>query len=252
MMLADTEPEVTLWLPAEDDSLPLGRQTLRVLGSVGGGDEAILEDAEIAVTEALSNALEHAYSGPGIVEMLLRIDGEALAISVIDHGRGLAAARTPSPKSGGFGLQLIESLAHEVSFGSPADGGSEVQMRFDGGYGAAHEISGPRRSEAVVRRVVAVLAAQADLAVDMLPPLLRTAGLAALCASEHIREDATNITFERLPGGLELTFHALERPGGEALVDLLHSDGLEGTNVSAALAPGEAFADLSIRLPAAI
>ncbi len=54
-------PDLHLTVPAEDDSLPVVRQVLRSLGETVDAEEAALEDAELAVTEAMANAVEHAY-----------------------------------------------------------------------------------------------------------------------------------------------------------------------------------------------
>ena len=52
-----------LRVPASQDSLPLVRQALRSLGETVDADLDALEDAELAVTEAMANAVEHAYEG---------------------------------------------------------------------------------------------------------------------------------------------------------------------------------------------
>ena len=63
-------PELTLQMPADQDTLPLVRQALRSLGETVDADLEALEDAELAVTEACANAVEHAYAdGEGDIEV---------------------------------------------------------------------------------------------------------------------------------------------------------------------------------------
>ena len=55
-------PELRLRVPADEDSAArLCRQALRSLGETVDAEVEALEDAELAVTEALANAVEHAY-----------------------------------------------------------------------------------------------------------------------------------------------------------------------------------------------
>ena len=56
-------PELRLRVPADEDSLPVVRQALRSLGETVDAQVEALEDAELALTEALANAVEHAYEG---------------------------------------------------------------------------------------------------------------------------------------------------------------------------------------------
>ena len=51
-----------------------------------------LEDAELAVTEALANAVEHAYGeGEGEIRILVRPDESSLVVTVSDDGAGMPA-----------------------------------------------------------------------------------------------------------------------------------------------------------------
>ena len=54
-------PRVNLRVPAIEDSIPIARQALRSLGETVAAEREALEDAELALTEACANAVEHAY-----------------------------------------------------------------------------------------------------------------------------------------------------------------------------------------------
>lgn len=50
-----------------------------------------LADIKTAVSEAVTNAIVHGYSGMrGVVEMRCRISGRTIEVAVIDKGRGIA------------------------------------------------------------------------------------------------------------------------------------------------------------------
>jgi anti-anti-sigma regulatory factor len=98
------------------------------------------EDLQLALGEALANAVEHAYTGGGAGECEYRVaraaDG-SLDVEVTDTGRW-----RPPPADRGFrgrGLELISVLARDVEIvhgaDAPAGSGTRVRFRFppDGG-----------------------------------------------------------------------------------------------------------------------
>jgi anti-sigma regulatory factor (Ser/Thr protein kinase) len=95
-------------------------------------DRAVVDDIALAVTEATTNAVLHAYRDrevPG--DVILEVDwaGGQLVMRVRDEGTGLAP-RFDSPGLG-LGLGLIAQLADEADVRSPESGGTEVVMRFN-------------------------------------------------------------------------------------------------------------------------
>jgi hypothetical protein len=89
------------------------------------------EAVALAVSEAVTNAVVHAYVGeePGMVSVQCRSDGERLIVEVIDEGAGLAA-RADSPGVG-HGLATVGALAQGLEFTSGSDGsGTVVRMSF--------------------------------------------------------------------------------------------------------------------------
>ena len=122
--------EVTL--PAVPESVTVARQAVSGLADALGWDAAFVADLKIAVSEACSNVVAHAYpddgeSGP----ILLRawVDDTTLTIRVADEGRGI----TPKISKGaglGLGLPLMAALSDEVQVKSGTDGATEVTMTF--------------------------------------------------------------------------------------------------------------------------
>jgi anti-sigma regulatory factor (Ser/Thr protein kinase) len=87
-------------------------------------------DVALAITEAATNAVLHAYrngeAGNMRVVACARADG--LVIVVRDYGCGMQ----PNPDSPGLGLGLsvIGAVAHEVNIERPDDGGTRIRIHF--------------------------------------------------------------------------------------------------------------------------
>ncbi len=103
-----------------------------------------VDDASLAVTEAVGNAILHAYpggAGIGEVTVLVRARPGCLRIGVVDRGVGFEDGdRAPATTGLGLGLRLISMLADDVEVESGADG-TAVRMRFGGGDPPRPEVS---------------------------------------------------------------------------------------------------------------
>jgi anti-sigma regulatory factor (Ser/Thr protein kinase) len=94
-------------------------------------DRAVLSDIALAITEATTNAVLHAYRDrdePGTVGITAEREEEHLCFFVRDEGSGLAP-RVDSPGLG-LGLGLIAQVADSADVRAPESGGTEVVMRF--------------------------------------------------------------------------------------------------------------------------
>jgi anti-sigma regulatory factor (Ser/Thr protein kinase) len=104
----------------------VGGGALRALG-VGEGR---VGDAAVAVTEAVSNVVGHAYpAGGGEFEVEVRVTGEGFEVVVRDEGCGYGAAR-PETAGAGFGLMLMEGLSESLRVGDRPPRRAEVLMTF--------------------------------------------------------------------------------------------------------------------------
>ena len=77
-------------------------------------DDQRADDLVLAVDEATTNAVEHAY-GPdedGSVEVLLWTEADALCIEVVDHGTWKPPS--PSASSRGLGIQVMRAALDSV------------------------------------------------------------------------------------------------------------------------------------------
>jgi serine/threonine-protein kinase RsbW len=214
-----SKPLLDLRLPAEPDSLPLARQALRSLGDAVQADREALEDAELAVTEACTNVVEHAYVGtPGVMDVVFEPTPTEIVVKVRDYGRGIG----PSVSEGGFGLAMIEGIANGIEVRSGPEGGTELTMRLDMGAvplslnGSTPPGAAP--IERVARRLVAVVAAQSDLPSDRIVESLLAVELAARHAPSYLQGQRVQLVLERLRGGFEMRIGPLVADGASALV----------------------------------
>jgi anti-sigma regulatory factor (Ser/Thr protein kinase) len=129
-----TPSPVRLALPAHARNIAVVRRALEAIAEALAFPQRLIEDMRLAVTEACTNVVRHAYGGREAadadamrVDLLPRVGG--MLVVVEDHGRGLR----PSPDSGGpgLGLPLIAALTAqlEVSHGA-RHRGSRVAMWF--------------------------------------------------------------------------------------------------------------------------
>ena len=122
---------VEIEIAAAAPGVPLVRHALRGLLSGLDVDDDVIADIALAVTEACTNAVIHAYAGgvgDGTINVIAtHVDG-SLAVTVRDHGGGMAP-RVDTPGLG-VGLPVIAAIAQSVEIGTPEGGGTEVRMRF--------------------------------------------------------------------------------------------------------------------------
>ena len=95
-------------------------------------DRAVLSDIALAVTEATTNVVLHAYRDrevPGTVVVEAEHHHDHVRLYVRDEGTGLSP-RVDSPGLG-LGLGLIAQIADSADVRAPESGGTEVVMRFN-------------------------------------------------------------------------------------------------------------------------
>jgi serine/threonine-protein kinase RsbW len=122
--------DVELAMPARAENVAIVRHAIGALGEAIEIDAQTLSDIRLAVTEACTNVVVHAYPDgrEGPLEVMATLGGEELTVVVRDEGKGIAA-RTDSPGLG-LGLPLIASLAERVELGHDEQARTEVRMTF--------------------------------------------------------------------------------------------------------------------------
>ena len=122
-------PDLSLTLPARAENVAVVRHAIGGLGEALAIDDQILSDVKLAVTEACTNAVVHAYpDGEGPLEVTAYVGEDRLMLVVRDQGRGIVP-RTDSPGLG-LGLPLIATLAEALELGTDAEDHTEVRMTF--------------------------------------------------------------------------------------------------------------------------
>ena len=122
--MSTVEPDggrlVELRIPAKPEYITLCRLALTGLGQLRGIAEDTMADLKLALTEAVSNSVRHAYgpSGDGSVDVRYELHPDRLGIEVIDDGEGFdpdapAGEAGDDLAEGGLGIAIIKSIADE-------------------------------------------------------------------------------------------------------------------------------------------
>jgi anti-sigma regulatory factor (Ser/Thr protein kinase) len=128
--LHSQETDVKLTLPARAENVAVVRHAFGGLGDVLEVPDQALSDIKLAVTEACTNVVVHAYpDGEGPLAVRATVEERVLTVVVADEGRGIS----PRPDSPGLGLglPLIATLAESLELGTGANDQTEVRMTFN-------------------------------------------------------------------------------------------------------------------------
>jgi serine/threonine-protein kinase RsbW len=131
---------VRLTIPARAEYITLCRLALTGIGRLRELSDELLADLKLALTEAASNSVRHAYGDkdPGVVEIAYELFPDKLVIEVTDEGGGFdpaqAEANADELSEGGLGIAIIRAIADEVEIGAqPGRKGS--RLRFEKALG---------------------------------------------------------------------------------------------------------------------
>jgi serine/threonine-protein kinase RsbW len=132
---ADGSRTVRLTIPAKPEYITLSRLALSGLSRVRSFPDETLADLKLALTEACSNSVRHAYDGAeGHVDISFVLHDDRLVVEVADDGSGFDAegagrADDDELAEGGLGIAIIRSIADEVEIGG-GPGGRGSRLRF--------------------------------------------------------------------------------------------------------------------------
>jgi serine/threonine-protein kinase RsbW len=117
--------------PAVPEAVRMARRALSAVAARAGAGGERLEEIRLAVSEALTNAVVHAYrdTDAGRFHVTAAVASDELWVLISDDGRGLHAWN--DSRGLGIGLSLISGLSDDFAIVTRASGGTEVQMRFD-------------------------------------------------------------------------------------------------------------------------
>lgn len=116
--------------PALPESVPVARHTVVDFLNTHELADPPLSDVALAVSEAVTNAVHHAYVGddPGEVRVLIEADPRQIRLTVEDDGRGLVP-RADSPGMG-LGLPLIATVCDHFDAETIPGAGTRLCMCF--------------------------------------------------------------------------------------------------------------------------
>ena len=228
-----------LTVPARAEYLAVIRQALAGVADALAVDDSVLNDMKVAVNEACTNVVVHAYpDGDGALEVGVRPQPEEVAVIVRDTGVGVQPQSDPSA---GVGFLLISSLSDRYEIRGGSDAGIEVRMVFkldsppDGELAAIEaEIATTRTASPVsagavmsalpspvvspvVSRLIGALATQADLSLDRLSDAQLVGEAISACVHDYISGERIRIAIEEADHRLIIRVGPLAENGSERL-----------------------------------
>jgi serine/threonine-protein kinase RsbW len=126
---------IRLTIPAKPEYIVVGRLALTGIAKLWPVSEETLSDLKLALTEACTNSVRHAYGNGrrGVVEILYQLEPDRLVVEVTDNGAGFSelerAAGADELNEGGLGIAIIRALADELEIGR-RQGGEGSRLRF--------------------------------------------------------------------------------------------------------------------------
>jgi serine/threonine-protein kinase RsbW len=240
------QPVVRLLVPALPANVALVRQALAGLTDELGVEPARAADMKIALTEACTNVVVHAYGDePGPLEVSMAVEHGRLVLGVRDRGNGLHPL--PGRDEGaplGFGLALIASLSDELGLVGGRHG-TEVRIAFalsDAGAPplaiqpssdpppvfeeVVLELRPPARTSPVLGRVVSLVAARADFSIDRLSDAQIVSDAIAGAATPHLLDGTLSVAIDEHDRGFDLLVGPFATGGARRVVDDTELPGL--------------------------
>jgi serine/threonine-protein kinase RsbW len=127
---------VRLTIPARAEYITLCRLALTGLARLRPISEELVADLKLALTEATSNSVRHAYGDVGgCVEISYELYGDRLVIEVNDEGEGFDPSEDgdlgdlDNLTEGGLGIAIIRSIADEFALSRGPEGRGS-RLRF--------------------------------------------------------------------------------------------------------------------------
>jgi len=129
----------TLTVPGCFESLAAIADFIAETGLDAGFDQDTIFHVQMAVDEACSNVIEHAYDWqePGKINLQCDCQGQEWVVVIHDTGTPFDPALVPEPnlnaslediKTGGLGLYFMRQLMDQVEFTFDAEKGNKLRM----------------------------------------------------------------------------------------------------------------------------
>ena len=131
--MSASRPAVILRVPSRTEYLAAIRDVTRRMAEGAGFDAAQADQLALAVDEASTNVIEHAYRGAGdrLIELRFAARGGELRVEVADDGEAVDPREVPQVdlrryaserRKGGLGMHLMGRIMDSVTFRREARG----------------------------------------------------------------------------------------------------------------------------------
>ena len=125
--MSERRPALVLRVPSRTEFLAAIRDVTRRMAEAAGFDGPSADQLALAVDEASTNVIEHAYRGAGDRRIELRFDaqGGVLRVEVADDGEAVDPRAIPKVdlrryaserRTGGLGMHLMGRIMDTVTF----------------------------------------------------------------------------------------------------------------------------------------
>jgi len=125
--VSQRRPALVLRVPSRTEFLATIRDVTRRMAEVAGFDGAQADQLALAVDEASTNVIEHAYAGARDrrVELRFEVRGDELRVEVVDDGTAVDPRAVPhvdlrryasERRTGGLGMHLMGRIMDTVTF----------------------------------------------------------------------------------------------------------------------------------------
>lgn len=131
---------VSVSLPSDVNYLDIARSFVADLAIKVGLSSSEIHDLQLAVSEAVTNVIEHGYSGDADkrIELAIEKDGECFIVAISDssgtrfdpedHANPDMKDYIMNRRVGGLGLFLMRKLMDQVEFSSDGAGTNRVRL----------------------------------------------------------------------------------------------------------------------------
>jgi len=126
---------VALTIPARAEYIALCRLALTGLARTRALEDEVVADLKLALTEACSNSVRHAYEEgrDGVVQVFYRLRDDRIEVEVADDGAGFDPTVLERAQQeldeGGLGIAIIRAVTDELEIGSSHEGRGS-RLRF--------------------------------------------------------------------------------------------------------------------------
>ena len=137
-------PTLELSLPAVPTSARKARVAVAEAVAEFGVDQRVVDDVRLCVSEAVTNAVRHAYNADvGTVDVTVVDREPGIVVVVRDFGSGVMSAPR-SNGSRGFGVAIIGAMTDDCALSSVSGAGTKVSMAFGTTLACGKGLAGDR------------------------------------------------------------------------------------------------------------